>query len=252
MLSSLHKCHTGMFTLVCATVLAALPASSYASAMEKPNILFLMGDDWSAPHAGILGDPVVKTPAFDRIAREGVLFRNAFVSSPSCTPSRLAIATGQWHWRLEDGKNLGGALREGVPVYPEMLQAAGYQIGFAHKGAAPSDYRYTDRDPFGPRFKTFEEFLAQRKAGTPFCFWHGPSDTHRPYRYGNPDQLHNVAGDARYAAMLDQMGKRLLTELRASGDPLLASQANSAQTPRAPTAGQHWQPASQRTVHRGR
>lgn len=140
-LSSLHKCHTGTFTLVCATVLAALPASNYASAMEKPNILFLMRDDWSAPHAGILVDPVVKTPAFDRIARERVLFRNAFVSSPSCTPSRLAIATGQWHWRLEDGKNLGGALREGVPVYPEMLQAAGYQIGFAHKGAAPSDSR---------------------------------------------------------------------------------------------------------------
>ena len=54
---------------------------------------------------------------------------------------------------------------QGVPVYPELLQAAGYQIGFARKGAEPSDHKYTHRDPFGPRFKTFEEFIAQRKAG---------------------------------------------------------------------------------------
>ena len=143
-----------------------------------------MADDWSSPYAGVLGDPVVKTPTFDRVAREGVLFQNAFVSSPSCTPSRLAVATGQWHWRLQDGANLGGSLREGVPVYPELLQAAGYQIGFARKGAEPSDYKYTNRDPFGPRHKTFEEFLAQRtgrhavlflvrrrRAASPVSFW---------------------------------------------------------------------------------
>jgi hypothetical protein len=165
-------------------VAASCAASAMAQPVDRPNILFFMGDDWSWPHAGAYGESLIKTPAFDRVAREGVLFRNAFVSSPSCTPSRLAVATGQWHWRLEEGKNLGGSLREGVSVYPEMLQAAGYQIGFAFKGATPSKYKYTHRDPFGPWFKTFEEFFARREAGTPFCFWHGPSDTHRPYRYG--------------------------------------------------------------------
>jgi len=143
-----------------------------------------MADDWSSPHAGVLGDPVVKTPTFDRVAQEGVLFHNTFVSSPSCTPSRLAIVTGQWHWHLQDGASLGGSLHEGAPVYPELLQAAGYQIGFARKGAAPSDHKYTHRDPFGPKFKTFEEFIAQRKAGAPFCFWYGAGEPHRPYRYG--------------------------------------------------------------------
>ena len=168
-----------------ALLLVPLAAVHAADAPKpgRPNVLFLMADDWSSPHAGVLGDPVVKTPTFDRVAREGVLFHNAYVSSPSCTPSRLAVATGQWHWRLEDGANLGGSLREGVPVYPELMQAAGYQIGFARKGAAPSDYKYTHRDPFGPRFKTFEEFVAQRKAGTPFCFWYGAGEPHRPYRY---------------------------------------------------------------------
>jgi arylsulfatase A-like enzyme len=126
----------------------------------------------------------VKTPAFDRVAREGVLFQSAFVSAPSCTPSRLAVATGQWHWRLEDGAHLGGSLKAGVPVYPELLQAAGYEIGFARKGAEPSTHQYTRRDPFGPRFKTFDEFLAQRKARAPFCFWYGAGEPHRPYRFG--------------------------------------------------------------------
>ena len=69
------------------------------------------------------------------------------------------------------------------PVYPERLQAAGYQIGFARKGAGPSKYEYTHRDPFGARFNTFGEFFAQRQAGEPFCFWYGAGEPHRPYRY---------------------------------------------------------------------
>lgn len=130
---------------------------------KRPNILFLMGDDWSWPHAGALGDPVVKTPTFDRIAREGVLFENAFVSAPSCTPSRLAIVTGQYHWRLGEGVNLGGSLAKDVKVYPEMLQVVGYRIGFARKGAAPSKHIYRGSDPFGPRFDSFQKFFADAR-----------------------------------------------------------------------------------------
>ncbi len=69
-------------------------------AVQRPNILFAIADDWGWPHASIYGDPVVQTPAFDRLAREGVLFNHAYISSPSCTPSRNAILTGQYHWRL--------------------------------------------------------------------------------------------------------------------------------------------------------
>ena len=152
---------------------------------RRPNILVLMGDDWSAPHASCLGDTVVKTPTFDRIAREGVLFENAFVSAPSCTPSRLAIATGQYHWRLNEGMNLGGSIREGVPVYPELLQAEGYKIGFARKGTAPSKYEFTGRDPFGPRYQSFEQFYAEREKNEPFCFWYGAGEPHRPYIQGS-------------------------------------------------------------------
>ena len=88
---------------------------------KQPNILFCLADDWSWPHASIAGDKVVKTPTFDRVAREGVLFENAFVSSPSCTPSRGAILTGQYHWRLEEGGNLWSTLPAKFDVYPDLL-----------------------------------------------------------------------------------------------------------------------------------
>ena len=82
---------------------------------KRPNILFCIADDWGWPHASIYAnDTVVQTPSFDRIAREGALFHNAYVSSPSCTPCRNSLMTGQWHWRLGAGANLYGTLPQSV------------------------------------------------------------------------------------------------------------------------------------------
>jgi iduronate 2-sulfatase len=160
------------------------PTTSATSTSRRPNIVFCMADDWSWPHAGILGDPVVKTLNFDRIAREGVLFENAFVSTPSCTPSRLSILAGQHHWRLREGASLGGSLREEYPVYTEMLQKAGYHIGRFGKGVWTSKHTFRKRDSFGERFRSFDEFLKDRKPDEPFCYWHGGQDPHRPYELG--------------------------------------------------------------------
>ena len=171
-------------SLLLATVAIGVFASGTAAADRRPNVVFCMADDWSWPHAGVLGDPVVQTPHFDRIAREGVLFENAFVSTPSCTPSRLSILTGQHHWRLNEGDSLGGSLREDYPVYTEMLQEAGYRIGRFGKGVWPSEHTFRQRDSFGKRFKSFDDFLKDRKPGEPFCYWHGGQDPHRPYEFG--------------------------------------------------------------------
>jgi len=103
----------------------------------RPNILFCLADDWSWPYASIAGDKVVKTPTFDRVARQGVLFTNAYVTAPSCTPSRGSILTGQWHWRLEEGGNLWSTLPAKFPVYPDLLERAGYHIGYTRKGWGP-------------------------------------------------------------------------------------------------------------------
>lgn len=151
---------------------------------RRPNIVFCMADDWSWPHASILGDPVVKTPNFDRVASEGVLFENAFVSTPSCTPSRLSILAGQHHWRLKEGDSLGGSLREEYDVYTEMLQETGYRIGRFGKGVWPSQHTFRKRDSFGVKFGSFNAFLRDRNPGQPFCYWHGGQDPHRPYEMG--------------------------------------------------------------------
>ena len=150
---------------------------------SRPNILFALADDWGWPFASVAGDPVVKTPVFDRVARSGVLFTNAFVSAPSCTPSRAAMLTGQWHWRLGEGANLGGTLPAQFPVYPDLLEAAGYHIGFTRKGWAPGDEAPggRKRNPAGPPYQDFGAFLSTRLRRAPFCFWFGSVDPHRPY-----------------------------------------------------------------------
>ncbi len=154
---------------------------------KRPNILFAIADDWGWPHASIYGDPVVQTPAFDRVAEEGILFNHAFISSPSCTPSRNAILTGQYHWRLGPGANLWSTLDPAIPVYPLLLEDAGYKIGHYRKSWGPGDISNWERHPAGKNYNEggFEQFLSEREAGTPFCFWLGSSDPHRGYDQGS-------------------------------------------------------------------
>ena len=157
-----------------------------ARAADRPNILFCIADDWGAPHASIYkNDPVVQTPAFDRIAREGALFHNAYVSSPSCTPCRNSLMTGQWHWRLKAGANLWGTLPQDVETYARILKAAGYHTGSWRKSFGPGklEGKFLEGHPAGKVYrKGFDQFLEDRPdKETPFCFWLGASDPHRDY-----------------------------------------------------------------------
>jgi arylsulfatase A-like enzyme len=160
-------------------------AFSIQHSADRPNILFAIADDWGWPHAGAYGDAVVKTPTFDRLSREGVLFHHAYVSSPSCTPSRGAILTGQWHWRLEAGANLWSVLPDKFATYPELLKQAGYEVGVTGKGWGPGRTETRSRELAGRRYPSFQAFLQQRQKGKPFCFWLGSSDPHRPYEKGS-------------------------------------------------------------------
>jgi len=152
---------------------------------KRPNIVFAIADDWSWPHASIAGDKVVKTPTFDRVAKDGVLFTNAFVGSPSCTPSRGAILTGQWIWRLEEGANLFSTLDRKFKVYPDLLEEAGYHVGYTKKGWSPGKAKAAGRtrNPAGPRYGNFAKFLEARPEGKAFCYWFGSSDPHRTYKW---------------------------------------------------------------------
>ncbi len=168
-------------------LLGLLFAVLSVSAAKRPNILFAFADDWGWPHAGAYGDKTVKTPAFDRLAREGVLFEHAFISSPSCSPSRNAILTGQQFYRLEEGASLRSTLDVRKPNFMYLLSDQGYEIAHMRKAWGPGDFEpggYTEH-PCGPMRESFEQFMETRDTDKPFCFWLGTTDPHRSYELGS-------------------------------------------------------------------
>ena len=128
-----------------APAVACLPAPSFAAESKRPNIVFAFADDWgrvASAYAKLDGhgtiNDVVQTPNFDRVAREGVLFRHAFVSAPSCTPCRSALLTGQHFWRTGRGAILQGARWDSSNIsWPMLLRDAGYHIGETYKVWSP-------------------------------------------------------------------------------------------------------------------
>lgn len=166
--------------LALAGICAGLPEIGHA----RPNVVFAIADDWGWPHASAYGDEGVKTPTFDRLARDGVLVENAYISSPSCTPSRGAIITGQQFWRLGPAGNLWSVWPSTEPEYPKLLAAEGYFVGSYRKGWGPGTYPYTAVSPAGEIYDSVEGFFEARPKNMPFCFWFGASDPHRPYTAG--------------------------------------------------------------------
>ncbi len=155
---------------------------SYAQ-KKQPNILFLIADDWSFPHAGVYGDQVVRTPTFDRLATEGALFTNAYTASPSCSPSRASILLGHYPHQNGDGGNLWSEFPNAHPTYVQILEENGYLTGSTRKGWGPGEFKVTgfEQNPAGKSFANFKAFLKERKPGEPFTFWFGSSDPHRDY-----------------------------------------------------------------------
>lgn len=177
--------------LICATAVQGqnvqrpdVPAAHRSP--DRPNILLALADDWGFPHAGVYGDKVIRTPTFDRLARQGVLFTNAYSCAPSCTASRGSILTGQTPHRLGEGANLWSTLPKQFPVYPDLLEQAGYVVGYTRKGWGPGNDTAggRSRNPAGPSFESFEAFSKTVPADRPFCFWFGSHDPHRGYVQG--------------------------------------------------------------------
>jgi arylsulfatase A-like enzyme len=171
---------------ILAIILMSCLVASGPAAETRPNLLLIMADNWSWPHASALGDRLCKTPAFDQLARDGVLFNHAFAPHPSCAPSRAAMLAGKVSHRLEDAANLWGRFPAKFAVYPDILEQAGYEIGHAGKGWAPGSVPDSGRtrNPAGPKFASLEEFLAKLPHGKPFHFWFSSRHPHRPWSEG--------------------------------------------------------------------
>lgn len=183
-----------------AAPLVAAPAPN-----PRPNILVAISDDQSFAHTSAAGYKAVRTPAFDRVAREGVLFRNAFAGSPGCSPSRAALLTGRHTWQIEQAGTHLSSFPTNYIVYPDLLEAGGYAVGCTGKGWGPGNWKISGRkrNPAGPAFDeqkltpplsgiskndyagNFQDFLATRTNGQPFCFWYGGTEPHRDYEKGS-------------------------------------------------------------------
>ncbi len=211
-----------------------------ATSMKKPNILFAFADDWgryASIYKKIHGDAslsaAISTPTIDRIANEGVLFTNALVPAPTCTPCRSSVLSGRYFWQTRLGAILQGAVWDPeIPSFPRLLEDAGYHTGATYKVWGPGDYAGTT--PYGtedhyydaagihfanfsfcatenmekgmspeaakqPLYEevrnNFNSFLAKRNDDQPFCYWWGPTNTHRGWQKGSGKKLWNIDPD---------------------------------------------------------
>lgn len=190
---------------------------------QRPNILFVVADDQSWAHAGAYGAQNVATPVFDGLAREGVLFRHSFCASPSCTPSRSAILSGRHVWQQREAGVLYGSMPRDLPLYPHLLEDAGYFTGYTGKGWGPGDWQAQglQRNPCGREFNerkhaiavppgidvrdyaaNFREFLRAKPGSAPFCFWLGSTEPHRLYDTGRGVRTGKRLADVRVPASL--------------------------------------------------
>ena len=181
-----------------------LGASVFAE--DRPNILFCISDDQSWPHAGAYGTKWVSTPGFDRVAREGLLFHNAYTPNAKCAPSRACILTGRNSWQLEEAANHMPFFPAKFETYVEALGKNGYFTGYTAKGWAPGSAHDVDGNPRQLTGKVFNKLKAKppakaissndyagnfdlflddaAKGEKPWCFWYGSTEPHRRYEYG--------------------------------------------------------------------
>ncbi len=193
------------------------------SKTRRPNILFAIADDWSWPHASAYGATGIETPVFDRIAKEGCLFNNAFTAAPQCSPNRAATLTGRHIWQIAEAGTHASIFPKTFPVFTDLLEGAGYHVGYTQKGWSPGDWKRGGwtQNPAGKEYKrrrvderpalgiaktdyagNFEDFLEDRSEDAPFFFWFGASEPHRSYEEGTGRKAGKRLEDAQVPPFL--------------------------------------------------
>lgn len=121
--------HLGICTLGANLVLTGCHGRT-----QRPNIIFLLTDDQRRDTMGCMGNPIMQTPQMDDLAKNGTLFKNAFVTTSICCVSRASIFLGQYcrrHGIYDFQTNFTPV--QLATTYPVILKKAGYRIGFIGK-----------------------------------------------------------------------------------------------------------------------
>ncbi|MCX6858257.1 MAG: sulfatase-like hydrolase/transferase, partial [Verrucomicrobia bacterium] len=192
-----------MRSLIATLLFVALSLPLFAE--TKPNILYLLVDEWRPTATGYAGDPNVKTPNLDRLAKEGLNYRNAMSVCPVCTPHRAALMTGRFP--TSTGMFLNDAYLPSEELcMAEILQEAGYDRGFIGKWHIDGHGR--------------ESYIPQeRRQG--WDYWKGNECTHTynhsPYYSGNDPEKKFWEGYDAFAQTKD--AQSYLKSKSTSGKP---------------------------------
>jgi len=180
------------FALFTATLTGA---AAQAAPEPRPNILFVIADDASLMMGQAYRCDWIKTPNIDRLAREGLVFDNAYVPTSKCAPTRAAILTGRNPWQLEAAGNHQSFFPANFLTFGDALRKAGVDGGSAGKVWGPgiaNDAAGKKRDFGLPAAKRggkpgeqFANFLQARADRAPFFYWYGSGDPHRTYEAGS-------------------------------------------------------------------
>ncbi|MBI1356612.1 MAG: sulfatase-like hydrolase/transferase [Acidobacteria bacterium] len=200
------------FLLLCLSILAGCGAAPEPPA--RPNFVYIMTDDHTVQMMSAYGSERASTPNLDRIAREGALFRNAFVTNALCAPSRATLLTGKYS-HVNGQRSNQDAFDGSQQTFPKLLQQAGYQtamIGKWHLKSDPTGFDYWNILPgqgayFDPQFIEMGEtkrhqgyvtdlitdfvidWIRKRDKQKPFAVLYHHKAPHGPWQ---PDERHQA------------------------------------------------------------
>jgi len=138
-MQNLYKTNTAAFIAMSFLVLFSACTPKEKPEDSRPNILFIMSDDHAYQAISAYSDHLIQTPNIDRLANEGILFKNACVTNSICAPSRATILTGK-HTHINGKIDNLSAFDTTQVTFPQLFQEAGYQtamFGKLHFGNNP-------------------------------------------------------------------------------------------------------------------
>jgi len=180
----IHRALPALFSLALLWS-APLSVASAQDGPDRPNFILLIADDVSQGDIGPYGNEFVSTPTLDRLAEDGLVFDNAYLTTSSCSPSRTSLITGRYPHNT-GASELHLPLPNGHFLFPEALKEAGYYTllsGKHHMGENVNSAFSTIDDGEGPGSSAnWVELLQNRPENQPFFFWAATYDGHRPWQ----------------------------------------------------------------------
>lgn len=199
----------------CLVLMTAIgPADAVEKSNEtRPNMILMIADDMNWDDCGAYGHPAIRTPNIDQLAQDGLMFRHAYLTTNSCSPSRASIITGKYPHNT-GAEQLHWPIPEGTSTFVQQLQKDGYYTAAAgkwHMGDSIRDHFdaiyeastagfvlpsgkdgeppvMVAKQPSG--CEDWERAIQQRDQAKPFFMWLAALDPHREYTAGALDPPH--------------------------------------------------------------